>query len=162
MTQSQVEFIQQFNEALDQRCTYRFITRNSALQRTACSELEEMLVLVSEEKVHTIAEQDEQFANILLGCEALLGACIAEIKMYLLLKEDQPDAAWTELVTAQSAFEAALRADPGFGENVGRQLERMVSIEKLVFPPQAFLSTGWIVKGETCSICSEQYVVRVT
>ena len=157
MTRAQAEFIEGFNAALDQRCTYRFITRNSELQRTACAELDEIRTLVSEEKARAVVGQDERFANVLLGCEALVGACIAEIKMYVLLKEDKPDAAWTELVTAQAAFEAALRADPGFAENTARQLQRLQHIERLVFPPQAFLSTGWIVKEEICSICNSDY-----
>ena len=157
MTPSQVEYIQDFNKELEQLCVYRFITRNSELQRTACSNLEEMLTVVSQDKAAAIAEGDEHFANVLLGFEALLSACVAEIKMYLFLKEDKPDAAWTELVTAQDGFEAALRADRGFGEDIARQLQRLQKIEKLVFPPQSFLSTGWVVKDEICSICESDY-----
>jgi hypothetical protein len=157
MTPSQVEYIQDFNKALEQLCVCRFITRNSELQRTACSNLEEMLTAVSQDKAAAIAEGDEHFANVLLGFEALLTACAAEIKMYLFLKEDKPDAAWTELVTAQDGFEAALRADRGFGEDIAHQLQRLQKIEKLVFPPQSFLSTGWVVKDEICSICDSDY-----
>jgi len=157
MTPSQVEYIEDFNKVLEQLCVYRFITRNSELQRTAFSNLQEMLTAVSQDKTTTIAERDGQFANVLLGFEALLSACIAEVKMYLFLKEDKPDAAWTELVRAQDGFEAALRADRGFGEDIARQLRRLQNIEKLVFPPRSFLSTGWIVKGEICSICNSDY-----
>ena len=77
--------------------------------------------------------------------------------MYLRLKKDKPDAAWSELVKAQDAFEAALRADEGFGEDVARQLSRLYTIERVVFPPQSFLGTGWIVKEEICSICGSEY-----
>ena len=130
MTPAQVEYIQDFNTALEQLCVYRFITRNSELQRTACSNLEEMLTVISQDKTAAIAERDEFFANVLLGCEALLSACIAEIKMYFFLKGDKPDAAWTELVKAQDGFEAALRADRGFGEDIARQLDGLYSPQR--------------------------------
>jgi hypothetical protein len=157
MTPSQIEYIRDVNSALEQLCVYRFITRNGELQRTACSNLDGMLIIVSQDKAAAIAERDEHFANVLLGFESLLSACIAEIRMYLFLKEDKPDAAWTELVKAENGFEAALKADMGFGEDVAHQLQRLQNIEKLVFPPQSFLSTGWIVKDEICSICDFDY-----
>jgi hypothetical protein len=115
-----------------------------------------MLSSVTQEKAEAIAERDEQFANVLLGCEALIRACNAELKMYLLLKEDKPDEAWSQLVVAQDGHRAAMRADEGFAD-VGRQIQRLQGIEKLLFPPQQFLSTGWIVKGEVCSICGSDY-----
>ena len=34
---------------------------------------------------------------------------------------------------------------------------RLDAIEKLVFPPQIFLSTGMIVRSEICSICEKDY-----
>lgn len=156
MMESQVEYIKAFNAALEHLCAYRYITRNSDLQRKASADLEEMLSSVTQEKAEAIAERDEQFANVLLGCEALIRACNAELKMYLLLKEDKPDEAWSQLVVAQDGHRAAMRADEGFAD-VGRQIQRLQGIEKLLFPPQQFLSTGWIVKGEVCSICGSDY-----
>jgi hypothetical protein len=157
MTDSQAEFIGRFNEALQERCIYRYITRDSDLQKTACAELEEMLSIITAEKAKAIEADDEFFANVLLGCECLTAASIAEIKMWLLLKESNPDAAWTQLIKAQAGFADALRADQGFAEDVARQLERLQKVEKLVFPPQTFFSTGWIVKDEVCSICGGDY-----
>ena len=156
MTESQEEFINGFNAAIKERCVYRYITRDSGLQRAACTELEEMLAIVSEEKAKAIADADEHFSNVLLGCESLTKAIITEIKMWLLLKEDKPDAAWDQLVIAQDEFENALKADEGFSE-AARQLRRLNSVETLVFPPQTFFSTGWIVKDEICSICESDY-----
>lgn len=157
MTESQIKFIEGFNAALEGRCLYRYITRDSDLQRTACAELEEMLSIVTAEKAKTIDAADEFFANVLLGCECLTSACIAEIRMWLLLKEGNPDAAWTQLITAQRGLADAMRADPGFANDVARQLERLNKVETLVFPPQTFFSTGWIVKDEICSICGGDY-----
>jgi hypothetical protein len=156
VTDSQVEYIQAFNVALKQLSRYCYITRNSDLQRRANADLEDMLSSVTQEKTQAIAERDEHFANVLLGCEALIRACNAELKMYLLLKEDKPDEAWDELVVAQDGISAAMRADEGFAD-AAHQLRRLQGAEKLLFPPQQFLSTGWIVKGEVCSICGSDY-----
>jgi hypothetical protein len=83
MTESQMEFIEGFNAALQERCVYRCITRDSELQRTACAELEEMLSTVTVEKAKAVDAADEFFANVLLGCECLTSACITEIRMWL-------------------------------------------------------------------------------
>ncbi len=157
MTESQAAFIASFNGVLQERCVYRYITRDSDLQRTACVELEEMLSIIAAEKAQAINTADEFFANVLLGCERLVSGTIAEIRMWLLLKEGNPDAAWTQLVRAQAGFADAMRADSGFADDVARQLDRLERIETLVFPPQTFLSTGWIVKDEICSICGGDY-----
>lgn len=156
MTESQTEYINAFNAALEHLCVYRYITRNSELQRKASADLEDMLASVTQKKVEAITERDEHFANVLLGCEALLQACDAELKMYLLLKEDRPDEAWTQMVIAQDGLRAAERADEGFSD-VRRQIQRLQGIERLLYPPQQFMSTGWIVKGEVCSICGSDY-----
>ncbi len=49
-----------------------------------------------------------------------------------------------------------MRSDEGFGHLLqrSRKLER---IEKLIFPPQTFLSTGLLVGSQECSICNEEY-----
>ena len=156
MTETQKQFIDDFNEAIGSRCVHRYLTRDSGLQITACMELEEMLAMLAEEKAKAIADSDERFANVLLGCESLTKASIAEIKMWLLLKEDKPDAAWSQLITAQDEFANALRADPGFAE-ADKQRERLHKVEALVFPPQTFFSAGMLVRDEVCSICERDY-----
>jgi hypothetical protein len=35
--------------------------------------------------------------------------------------------------------------------------QRLEDIETLIFPPQVFVSTGCIVKHQTCSICGSEY-----
>jgi hypothetical protein len=72
---------------------------------------------------------------------------------------NQDVVAWTQLITAQTGFADAMRADHGFVNDAARQLERLHRVETLVFPPQTFFSTGWVVKDEICSICGGDYEI---
>lgn len=91
-----------------------------------------------------------------MGCECVTLALIAELKMWLLLKEENPDDAWDELINAQMAYVDAVRAHSGFN-HLTQHSERLEAIEKLIFPPQVFVSSGIIVKNQECSICGKEY-----
>jgi len=111
---------------------------------------------VSAEKQSAIANGNEQYANFLLGCQCVASALIAQIKMWLLLKEGRPDEAWNELVVAQDSLSGAMRAHEGF-RHLAQHIQRLDAIEHLVFPPQVFLSSGMIVSQQICSICGGEY-----
>ena len=156
MTEQELAFIDRFNEAVKECRVFIYITRDSDLQREACATLNEQLAAIAAEKAEAIRRGAEEHANILLGCHSLATALKAEIEMSLLLKEGRPDEAWNRLVDAQYALADAIRADAGFG-NLTNQLDRLLAIEALVFPPQVFLSSGMIVKNQICTICGQEY-----
>jgi len=108
------------------------------------------------EKRAAVAARDEDFANLLLGYQCVATCLDAEITMWLLLKSAKPDEAWDSLVSAQMAAADAARAHPGF-RHVLHQAERLEAIEKLVFPPQVFVSAGMVVQRQECSICGGEY-----
>ncbi len=76
--------------------------------------------------------------------------------MWLNLKINEPDKAWDDLILAQNSNIAAIRSDEGFGHLLQRST-KLETIEKLIFPPQTFLSTGMLVGSQECSICNEEY-----
>lgn len=76
--------------------------------------------------------------------------------MWLLLKEGRADDAWNELVAAQGSLAFAVKAHEGFA-HVDGNIRRLDAIERLVFPPQVFLSSGLIVRSQICSICEKEY-----
>jgi hypothetical protein len=156
MTDTLPPFLIKFNEIVEESRVFLFITRDSDLQRAACTKLQDMLAEVVTEKKSAIAAGNENYANALLGCECMASALIAEIKMWLLLKEGRPDKAWDELVAAQYSILGALRAHEGFA-HTGEYTQRLDAIEHLVFPPQVFLSSGLVVKSQICSICGKEY-----
>ena len=156
MNERELAFIDRLNEAVEGCQVFIYITRDSDLQRQAGTTLNEQLAAIAAEKADAVRRGAEEYANILLGCQSLATGLKAEIEMWLLLKEGRPDEAWNRLVQAQYALADAIRADAGFG-HLTRQLDRLLAIETLVFPPQVFLSSGMIVKNQICTICGQEY-----
>lgn len=132
------------------------IARCSSLQEKAIRSLDRMLDRVIRSKRTAIAHSKEESANRLLGYEWVIRSLAAELKMWRLLKREEPDCAWDELVAAQQASLSALRAHDIFRNAEDRYL-RLEAIEKLVFPPQIFVSAGLVAEGLDCSICEEDY-----
>jgi len=156
MTKDVSPFVEEFNEAVKAAEVFLFIARDSVLQQETIDSLKQMLPRIASEKAKAVEAKNEGYANLLLGCECVTEALIAEINMWLLLKQEKPDAAWDQLIAAQMASVAAVRAHGGFShlEHHNRRLE---AIERLVFPPQVFVSSGMIVRRQECSICGMEY-----
>ena len=145
-----------FNTAVKESEVFLSITRDAQLQKAASIKLGMVLEDVSKEKKVAILSGDENYANILLGCECVLRALIAEIKMWILLKQENPDEAWDQLIIAQMGSVAASRAHNGFS-HLEHHFKRLEAIEQLVFPPQVFFSAGLLIKSQKCSICGMEY-----
>jgi hypothetical protein len=156
MTEDQRELIDRFNAVVAECGVFCFCTRNTELQNAACARLEDVRSLVDAAKAKAIENADESFANDLLGCSYLAVAMVAELEMWVLLKQENPDAAWNKLVSAQHNLANAMKASAGFSHLESR-IERLDSIEKTVFPKQIFFSSGLVVKEEICSICNTEY-----
>jgi len=149
-------FIVKFNEKIKEAEVFLSITRDSSLQRETIDSLKQLQIAVDAEKNIAIEKGNEDYANLLLGCECVTATLIAELKMWLFLKEENPDAAWNELIKAQMAACDAVRAHQGFA-HLSNQVKRLDAIEKIIFPPQVFVSSGMIVKNQECSICGSEY-----
>ncbi|MBS0221849.1 MAG: hypothetical protein JSR91_14015 [Proteobacteria bacterium] len=145
------EEINQFNECVEAQRKFLSIVRDSGLQRDALAELSAMGTKVHEWKIQAISAQNENSANLFLGCECVIEALQAELKMWLYLKDDEPDKAWDCLVDAQMATSNAICAHEGFSHLEARAVQ-LVNIERIVFPKQVFFSTGLIVRRQQCSI----------
>lgn len=156
MTDPVTPFVQNFNDLVKRCEQFLSIARASELQREAIELLSKMQQAVASEKQAAIDQSDENYANLLLGCESVSAALIAELKMWLLLKDEKPDQAWDQLVAAQMASVDAVRAHEGF-HHLEQHSRRLEAIEHLVFPPQVFISAGMIVRSQECSICGLEY-----
>lgn len=148
--------VARFNEVIKEAEILVSIARDSELQRNACNTLQAQAETLANEKSKAVSDQDENLANLLLGCECVNSSILAELNMWLLLKQERPDEAWDQLVIAQDAALAAIRAHDGFSHLI-RQFEKLEEIERLVFPPQVFFSSGFIVGNQECSICGSEY-----
>lgn len=149
-------FIASFDTLVERSENMLSIARGRELQEQACSELTDALTAIAAEKQRAIKAADENYANMLLGCECVARALMAEIRMWMLLKTEEPDAAWDQLVAAQMASVDAVRAHAVF-THLQRHVQRLEAIERLVFPPQVFISSGFVVNSQECSVCGSEY-----
>jgi hypothetical protein len=156
MNKDIANFLHSFNEVIKDGEMLRSIARASDLQLEACRKLEQKMLEIREEKERAIEKQDEDYANCLLGCECSARTVLAELRMWLLLKQEEPEKAWDELINAQDSLLAAMRAHRGFS-HLSDAIKRLAAIEDLVFPPQIFMSAGVIVRTQLCSVCGSDY-----
>lgn len=156
MTDSVPPLVKKFNQTVEDVENLLVITRSGNLQRDALEAISTAAATIGAEKAAAISNGDEDYANLLLGCQCVATALGSEIKMWLCLKQEKPDDAWNELVSAQMASTDAIRAHRGFSHLV-QHIRRLEAIENLVFPPQVFVSSGMIVGFQECSICGGDY-----
>ena len=151
------KFVDDFNSVLEEAHKMCFITRDAQIQTETIDFLIDFQSRLSSLKAESVDQGKEDAANMLLGFECVTRTIRSELGMYLLLKKEQPDDAWRELINAQYAALGAIRAHQGFShlENKVLQLE---AIEELVFPPQVFLSAGMTLHDVECSVCNESYL----
>ena len=145
MIKDQATFFEGFNAFIKSCEMFCSIARDSELQRDACRKLEHKILEIHEEKKYAIENQDEDYANSLLGCACATKAILSELRMWLLLKEEKPENAWDELINAQTSLQAAIRAHRGFS-HLSEPIKRLAVIEKIIFPPQMFMSSGLLVR----------------
>lgn len=133
-----------------------FVARSTALQKAAALSVQEFRTKIEVHRVAAITAQNEITANNMLGLSAILASLICELETYVLLKEEQPSAAWDKLIDAQDGLNAAMRATVSFA-NLPNKAKQLRELEASLFPPQTFLSAGLIVKRQECSICQDDY-----
>jgi hypothetical protein len=156
MSEAPTDQINHFNSVIRECETFCFLPRDSELQRDARTKLQNLSAECHSLKSAAIGMHDENLANLFLGYECVIDCLHSELSMWILLKEENPDAAWDRLIAAQMAADAAARAHSGFS-HLQHQSERLESIERLIFPPQVFVSAGLIVRYQECSICGAEY-----
>ena len=97
MSEPVPSFVTEFDNIVGECATFRYITRDSGLQKGACTKLRDLLARIETEKESAKASGNEDYANLLLGCKCVADGLISEIEMWLLLKEGRPDQAWERL-----------------------------------------------------------------
>lgn len=133
-----------------------FAARARKYQEEAIEHLESFQVKIHDLKVKMISAQEEDYANQLLSMENMNSSLINELKMWVAFKDDDPHNAWEYIVEAQSSIRSAMQAHD-IASHLDRYVERLYLLERVLFPPQTFMSTGMIIRRSTCSICGEEY-----
>ena len=136
---------------------YLFVTRGRSTIARQMSTLAGLDARITEVKEGHISRKDELNANKWLSMEHLCKSLIAGLGLFLELKNGDPDKAWSSLVGAQDhAYWSSAAYD--LKEDLQKFLIRHFhNIEKVVFPPQTFLSTSMVVKKSLCGICDKPF-----
>jgi len=150
------QLIEYFNAKIKHAESFRSAAQSSRLQIEQCLALDLLQLNANRLKIQAIQNNNEHDSNLLLGYECVIGSVRAELLMWILLKRDMPNQAWEQLISAQIACVDASRADKGFS-HCQLRLEDLNRYEELLFPPQAFLSAGFISDRLDCSICGNHY-----
>jgi hypothetical protein len=150
------EVVDHFNKGIEEAENFLCLARSSRLQLEQCLALDVLLYNATRIKHKAVRRGEEDNANLFLGFECAIGAVRSELMMWILLKRDMPNEAWNRLVASQMACLDATRAHMGFA-HCEQRLKALEQLEGQIFPPQAFMSAGFVSDRLDCSICGERY-----
>lgn len=149
-------FQNEFNEVAKECQKFCFMSRAKEFQVEACKKLDMLRKKASALKEQMIASMDEDSANAMLSFEEMIDMLVNELKMWIALKEDNPNLAWDFLINAQGAGRTAMQAHE-VASHLEGYIERLHALEKLLFPPQIFFSPSIVIEHSKCSICGQEY-----
>lgn len=109
-----------------------------------------------------VSASDDEGANTILSMELALRTVLHELRMWIDLKQERAESAWDHLVTAQQLCLSAAqvrRQLAGRPSTTGLEnlYDKLEALERLVFPPQIFMSIGGVSQARECSICGANY-----
>lgn len=158
MNSKVAEFLQKYNDIVDKYGKFLFYSRGIEFQRYSAKKFDALMREAAILKEEMIKTNDEDAANTMLSLEYLLSAHIDELRMIAALKEDRIDDAWKSLVQAQYSLRFSLQAS-NIVLSLGAQnhMNRLLSLERTIFPSQTYSSIGAIVEEAKCSICNQEY-----
>jgi len=150
------DFVAECEELVNDCRRFCYAARAREFQVDAIARLKGLKEKASALKAEMVALEDEDSANCLLSLGEILKAFTNELQMWVDLKDDDPNAAWGALVEAQTAARTAMQAHE-VADHMENHIQRLEILETVLFPPQTFLSIGFIIKRSSCSICGQEY-----
>lgn len=118
--------------------------------------LSTLLPIIAGVKTAAKGRADEDGANTCLCYAEMVTAVRSELSMWIALKDDDPNCAWEHLISAQMAARTAMQAHK-LAEGLHAYVDRLHDMEEILFPPQIFVSPGFVIGSSTCSICEMEY-----
>jgi hypothetical protein len=133
-----------------------FATRATEFKTQSVADLGAIRSDLTNRKKTFISSANEDQANLAYSLEQLALSIQSELQMWLALTEGDGDGAWASLISAQVAIRSAIQAHP-FASKYDQLPNRLLALEKLLFPPQIFFSPGIVIRKSLCSICHLDY-----
>ena len=149
-------FFEAFRDEIKDLKKFLFITRGVEILENARERLEKTKNELGQLKQEMIQLQDEDAANLILSLEHIASEIIEEFSIWIHLKKDNPNAAWDNLINAQNHATTAIQVHKVAEQfEIENYINRLHTIERVIFPPQVFVSAAMIVGRTTCSICGK-------
>jgi len=146
-----------FSQTISECQKFLYIARAEEYQIQSIEKLHQLDNEVKSLKKMAIEQQDEDSANTLLSVEYLVKTLIGELKMWLELKNGKPDKAWNHLVEAQINLQDSCQVDNLPNISCEGYMNKLLILEKILFPAQIFASPGYVAEDCECSICGKDY-----
>jgi hypothetical protein len=154
--QKAAEFVKEANAIFTSCRRHCYLPRAKEVLDECRQRLQINITKVQDLKQEAIDAAEEDAANALLGIDCLFRAIFNELTMWIALKDDRPDSAWNALVQAQAWLRSALRAHE-IMQDMADYSKVLARIEHVVFPPQMFFSSAYVVGHYECSLCGKEY-----
>jgi hypothetical protein len=142
-------------EAVNEGMRYAHCSCGIEFQRKHVEKLGAMRDRLKKIRYEFIGQSNEPYANAAFHAQMLVSGVQNFLEMWVLLKQDEPAEAWNKLVAAQNDFEIAQRIL--FLEETQAILMHLLAVERVVFPPQSFFSSGYTYLEAFCTICNKRY-----
>ena len=158
MTEAEIlQFINECSDVFESHGRFFFLARGAEFQQSSADKLEAFQKEIEEVLLDSQKQKFIDASNRLKALALHTSSLVAELRMYIHIKNDAMSEAWDELIAAQSATLWAIRAHDGVGKSLEPRAKRLDVLERLLFPKQIFFSTGFTVKSSECSICRKEY-----
>jgi hypothetical protein len=151
------QFDRELHETLAAHAKALYPSRTLDLQGAAAAAFAALLERGEALKLKAKTSGDEDAAARILMGECFVEGLMASCRLWIAFREGKMNPAWDWMVRAQCAFEATIRAHPAALEQARERLVHMEALEVLLFPRQAFLSTGMVIRRSKCSICGTAF-----
>lgn len=148
---------QQIIQELNDQLRYLYVTRDKTIFERQITLLTELHKSILDIKESYIKQENEDKANKWLSIEYTCQGLLEGLKLFLNLKQNNPDAAWINLVNAQNYVHWSNIAY-GLPNDIQNYCVGFFdTIENVLFPPQKFNSMSFVSKSSKCSICQKEF-----
>jgi hypothetical protein len=145
-----------YNTFVDSANSLNLLVRSTRLQQEKVLEIDESVKCIKNFKCQAALRGDEVFANLLFHFQCMLRCVQSSIKMWILLKDERYQDAWSCLVDAQEYKDVALKTEDHAG--VRRMEAFLEKVRDAAFPPWThYNSAAFSSTIGQCSICGDPF-----
>jgi hypothetical protein len=152
---SVAEMRKEVSEGFKEGSRYCYASCGHELQTKQQHRIHDLMQRVEKYRQEAIAVQDEEAANAAFVALCIVEGLLNHLQLWLMLKSERMEEAWDQLVEAQDSVQIALRFVQS--EWLRHWYMELLALEKLLFPPQRFVSSSYTFGHAECTICGKVY-----